>query len=223
MNIQIQLIQGAWAEKDPFDTWQPAWFKVNIFKTRELLEFELKKIDARNVVLYTMHSPEALRRDGWVRADKAPRGPGVILEFEKPIAGTAHWEEMRFPCRAFEKWEDNVRAIALALEALRKIDRYGVTTGAQYAGYKALPPAEPGTQGQTPAQAAEFIAGVSSWNMPNMAEALLNNLEFAEMVYKAAAKKLHPDKGGDATEFAKLEGSMRLVRESFGQAQSAGG
>jgi hypothetical protein len=36
--------------------------------------------------------------------------------------------------------EANVRAIALALEALRKVDRYGVTKrGEQYAGWKALP------------------------------------------------------------------------------------
>jgi hypothetical protein len=29
--------------------------------------------------------------------------------------------------------------------------------------------------------------------------------------------------GGNAQEFAKLENSMRLVRDSYGQAQSAGG
>jgi len=35
-----------------------------------------------------------------------------------------------------------VRAIALALEALRKVDRYGVRSGSQYAGFKALPPGD---------------------------------------------------------------------------------
>jgi hypothetical protein len=210
-----------WKEQDPFETWQPSWFKANIFKTKQLLEFELEKINARNVVLFTMHEPEHLRKDGWVRTDKAPRDSGVILEFEKPIAGTAHCEELRFPCRAFNKWEDNLRAIALALEALRKIDRYGVTTGAQYAGYKALPPAEAGTEGQTPEQAAEFIAKAAG--MPEARAMLLTNPQFAELVYKTAAKELHPDRGGDEKEFKKLEGSMRLVRESYLQANSAGG
>ncbi len=37
-------------------------------------------------------------------------------------------------------WQHNVRAIALTLEALRAVDRYGATeTGQQYAGFKALP------------------------------------------------------------------------------------
>jgi hypothetical protein len=37
-------------------------------------------------------------------------------------------------------WQHNVRAIALTLEALRAVDRYGATeTGQQYTGFKALP------------------------------------------------------------------------------------
>jgi curved DNA-binding protein CbpA len=33
------------------------------------------------------------------------------------------------------------------------------------------------------------------------------------MVYKAAAKVLHPDKGGDPEEFKKLEKAWRIVTE----------
>lgn len=210
-----------WTEQDPYDTYHRSPFKATAFKTQRELARELDIIDARNIVLYTMHPPHAIRRDGWVKADRQPPHPGVILEFEKP-AGENQWVKLRFPCNTFGQWEENLRAIALALEALRKIDRYGVVTGAQYAGFKALPPAEEGTEGQTAEQAAEFIA--KSAGMPDAGGQVLTNPVFGDLAYKTAAKLLHPDRGGDEKQFAKLEGSMRLVRDSYGEeAKSAGG
>jgi hypothetical protein len=200
MDITIKLLND-WTEQDPFSTYKNCHFKASVFKTQQLLKAELKRIEARNVVLHTQHSPNQLRKDGWVKTDRAPaNGPGVILEFEKPSG--ADIIKLRFPCRTFDKWEDNLRAIALALEALRTIDRYGVTTGAQYAGYKALPPAEQGTEGQTPEQAAEFVAKAAG--MPDAGHQILVNDVFADLAYKTAAKKLHPDLGGNEREFQKL-------------------
>jgi hypothetical protein len=37
-----------------------------------------------------------------------------------------------------ERWEHNVRAIALTLELMRAVDRYGATQGRQYAGFQQL-------------------------------------------------------------------------------------
>lgn len=203
-----------WPEKETGSR-QSAPFKANWFSTEKLLVKEVNQAGARGTKLYTFHPEKDIRQDGWIRGDaRKPSYPGVILEFEKRIRGSAQLEKLRFPCDTFQRWEDNVRAIALALEALRKIDRYGVTTGAQYAGYKALPPAEPGTQGQTPEQAALFIA--NSAGVPNpdvIAPTILGSLEFAESMYRLASKKLHPDKGGSQESFTKLEGSMSLVRK----------
>jgi hypothetical protein len=36
----------------------------------------------------------------------------------------------------YEDWQSNARAIALTLEALRAVDRYGATQGRQYAGFQ---------------------------------------------------------------------------------------
>lgn len=45
-----------------------------------------------------------------------------------------------FPCDTFDHWRDNVRAVALTMERLRAIERYGVAKGGQqYTGWKALP------------------------------------------------------------------------------------
>jgi hypothetical protein len=54
----------------------------------------------------------------------------------------------------------NARAIALGLEALRKVDRYRITKrGEQYTGWSALPPATPmGAAKMTADDALEFFA-----------------------------------------------------------------
>lgn len=189
-------------------------------QTIALLQTELRHIKAKDVWLMTGHSPEDIRLDGKLRADtRTPKHPGVVLSFQKAAGWNveeARYEyvEMRMPCDTFVDWKTNLRAIALALEALRKIDRYGVATGAQYAGYKALPAGDIGVNGYTPELAADFIAKAAGMgNVPSIVTSLIQNSAFAESVYKTAAKLLHPDKGGDPAEFAKLERSMTLVRE----------
>jgi hypothetical protein len=217
MNIEA-VRMSKWPEKDTKDR-DSARFKATWFKTKELLIAELEKVNARDIELRTMHDDSQRRSDGWPRADKQPAHPGAILVFEKyigwdPETKQSRYELLRFPCDTFRLWEDNVRAIALALAALRQIDRYGVKTGSQYAGFKALPAADIGANGLSPELAADFIATAAGMgNVPSVAKSIIENSVFAESVYKTAAKTLHPDKGGNAQEFAKLEGAMRLVRE----------
>jgi hypothetical protein len=216
-----------WTEKDPFNEWKTSHFKVSNLKTIPFLKAELAQLGATKVVIRTMHRPNDIRKyDNVPRSDRQPPDSGVIVEFEKPSSSGP--VKLRFPCRTFKTWEDNLRAIALALEALRKVDRYGVTTGAQYAGYKALPPggerdaAPPPKPRITAAQAAEFI--VRSASIGVTARQVLEDATLAEFVYKTAAKVLHPDKeGGSQEEFAKLEESMSIVRNSFATANGAGG
>lgn len=89
-----------------------------------------------------------------------------------------------------------------------------MTTGAQYAGYKALPPAPPGSEQQTPEQAAEFVATAAQLDPATYANLILTDARLANWAYQTAAKRLHPDKPeGSQDEFAKLEVSMRIVRE----------
>ncbi len=188
-------------------------FKVSSFKTEQFLKDELRRINARNIVMRTFHPEKAHRRDGGIRVDaRAPHHPGVILEFEKPIKkdGEAHYLKMRLPCDTYRFWEDNLRALALVMEGLRMIDRHEVNQGAQYQGYLALPP-KPGEM--TLEEAAAFLA--SQGGVDGSAGALLKFELFSETAYKTAAKRLHPDKGGTDEEFAKLEKAISLVREHF--------
>lgn len=206
-----------WPEKDTEER-KKAPFKASWADTLQLLSFELDKLSARRPTLQTMHSPEDFRIDGKLRSDtRAPAHPGVVLTFEKFDGWSddlqqSQYTELRLPCDTFSYWKDNVRAVALALEALRKIDRYGVRTGSQYAGFKALPA---GDVEMTPELAADFIARAAGMgNVPAIASSIIQNTAgFGNMVYKAATKVLHPDKGGDPEEFKKLEKAWRIVTE----------
>src|SRR5713226_9452415 len=128
MAIDIQPM-SQWPEKEETEDRHNAPFKASWTNTLNLLAFELDKLSARTVTLRTMHSPHDVRLDGKLRADSTnPKHPGVILTFEKfegwdEEGRQSRYAEMKFPCDTFGYWKDNVRAVALALEALRKIDR----------------------------------------------------------------------------------------------------
>lgn len=110
-------------------------FTAPFASTLKLLRAEVKHLCPDRVILEADFRETDLRQDGMPRADRSARSPGLVLT----LVGTPHGD-LRYPCHRFYRWPENLRAIALALEALRKVDRYGVTKrGEQYAGWKALP------------------------------------------------------------------------------------
>lgn len=141
--------------------------------TLDLLDRELHQLRARDVVLEIALSEWDIRQDGWPRANaRNPDHPGVILAFNSRVG------PLKYQTDIFNHWRANVRAIALALEALRKVDRYGITKrGEQYAGWKALP---------SPAEAIRARG-----------ERLIE--EHGSVV--AALHATHPDHGGDPEDF----------------------
>lgn len=168
-------------------------FRAGWSQTSDLLDHELGQVRAKNIVIQLALKPDEIRLDNRPRADARPSHPGVILSFE-----TTHGP-LSFPCDKFDDWRDNVRAIALALEALRKVDRYGVTkTGEQYRGWSQLPPPMNGKM--TPEQAASFIVEGSGVT----AREAVSDREVARALYRSRAMDLHPDKGGDAEQFKQL-------------------
>ncbi len=105
-------------------------------KTLDLLEYELGKLKARDIVIQADFAMADLSNDGQPRSGKFPRSPRVILSFEGSKGA------LSIPCDRFISWTDNIRAIALSLEALRKVDRYGITVSdEQYRGWAQLPAA----------------------------------------------------------------------------------
>lgn len=217
MSLDLEFVEiDTWPQADTSER-RNAPFKATWFKTQELLTKELHNISATEVQLWTMHGLGQRRNDGTPRTDRQPSHPGVILTFKRQswndTTKATEVVEMRFPCDTFTLWEDNVRAVALALEALRKVDRYGVNPGSQYTGFRALPPAPNGHTQMTPEQAARFIIDNCGANIPAQPKEIIENSDYTDLLYKLAAKRLHPDKGGDAMEFQKLEEARRMLRE----------
>jgi len=138
------------------------------------------------------------------RSDARPRTPRVIVSLDSMHG------PLRYPCDNFHNWHDNVRAIALALEALRKVDRYGVTKrGEQYKGWKALP--APSGEPTTPELAARVIGRTD----PDPAR-ILTDSTYAKRIVRAALKKHHPDQGGDAAQFHRVQQARRILSDYHG-------
>ena len=102
-------------------------------------------------------------------------------------------------------WQANVRAIALSLQSLRAVDRYGVThTGEQYAGWTAIASTAAET-GLTTDEARRVLADASGTRPED-----LRTAEAVTHAFRAAAKTAHPDAGGNADIF-RLIGKARDV------------
>jgi hypothetical protein len=86
-------------------------------------------------VLQVGYRDADLRLDGMPRANARMLHDAVALSFESKW-GPLRYETNEFVARGYrggEGWQQNLRAIALGMEALRKVDRYGVSKrGEQY-------------------------------------------------------------------------------------------
>jgi hypothetical protein len=160
-------------------------FSAPLRNTVALLAREVKHLKPRQTILEADFREDQLRQDGLPRASAKAASPGLILT----LIGTPYGD-LRYPCHTFHSWEDNLRGIALALEALRKVDRYGVTKrGEQYVGWKQL---MPGADQGSAARGRDLFVKHGG--------------------IKAALKATHPDHGGNPVDFQ----SVQLYREQEG-------
>lgn len=113
-------------------------FKAPWSSTLALLERELRILGAAECVIAAGFRERDLRLDGMPRSDaRAPAHPGIIIAFA--ATGLAGRPRLEYGTDSCEFWEHNVRSIALGLEALRAVDRFGISRrGEQYAGFREL-------------------------------------------------------------------------------------
>lgn len=172
-------------------------FRASWPDTEHLLMDEVDRLDGKNVVLELDVREKDIRLDGRLRADARPTSPGVRLAFESRVGA------LTYATDRYRSWLANARAIALGLQALRAVDRYGITQrGEQYTGFKALPSGTPMSAGEprmTESTAAELLRGYAEAGA-TLAKA-----------YKAAVKATHPDLGGNREAFDRVQAAAQVM------------
>lgn len=179
-------------------------FRSSHVRTLELLGSELRRMNAVNVVIEAFVDERDIRIDGMLRSDARPSSPGIIISFK------GMYGPQRYPCDTFDNWPDNLRAIGMALAALRAVDRYGVTKhGEQYTGWKQLPPPRNNGNEIDLEAAAEFVADHCN-NMCSM-EVIVSNKDRCAAAITSAIFTLHPDHGGDEKDFQRLIDCKKIL------------
>src|SRR5262245_32797261 len=214
LNYTYRSLEGRFPrELTPEDARKPSPFGKPWDEILDRLDRELWNLNYRegSCIIQTAHQPWDVRGNGTLRRDaRQPGHPGVLVKFDVWDEPKKRWTPMQFECDQFDRYEANIRAIADAMEALRKINRYGVTGAghgrAQYEGYKALPSAEGRTT--TREDAAAFLATHSGLNRHDILEDPVVRAD----AYKRAAAKLHPDaENGSHEKFLELQKNAKVL------------
>lgn len=182
-------------------------FKAHYEQTVDLLFREASMLDAKRLVLQVDLQPHDIRRDGLPKTNaRYGTNPGVIVSFD------SRHGPLRYATDAYKDWKSNLRAIALGLEALRAVDRYGVSKrGEQYRGWTAITGGA-GTSLFATRDEAE------TWLRKAAAEEGIDTWSNWEGLYRALARRMHPDVTGGTDLWERLDAAAAFlgVRENKG-------
>jgi hypothetical protein len=183
MNVTFRPIEN-WPNRRPLrspDERERSRFDSSRSQTLNLLTYELGRLGASAAVVRLALEDSDIRRDGWPRASARPEHPGVVVEW----LTRSGWSRMT--ADKYTNWQDNIRSVALSLEALRSVERWGAVEGEQYEGLQL----ELEEAGASPSAAQELL---DSYGGP-----------------KEALKATHPDHGGDPEEFRRVQEARKVL------------
>lgn len=163
-------------------------------RAQNFLVDELERLGARSVVISTNVE---LRRDGLPYANRRqPEDQGVAVYFVR--AG----RQQCIPCDRWDRIADNMHAIALSIEAMRGLERWGAKqmVDAAFSGFKALP---------------EQASGTPWWEALRVQPtATADEIRDA---YRQRAKDTHPDvAGGSAEAFGEVAAALKQGLDARG-------
>jgi hypothetical protein len=188
-----------WQRTEPYlRSWSrfargPRARSFSVYSEAQSVRLELERLGAENVVI---SSNLQLRPDGIpYSGQKVPTDCGIAVWFEL-LDERGVLRETVLACDRWAKPEENLRAIAKHVEALRGQDRWGVGSIAQaFRGYQALPEHASGTPWWD-------ALGVSRDSAPDV----------IRKAFKAKAHECHPDKGGDRATWDALQEAYRQAQ-----------
>lgn len=194
-------------------------FDATWTKTLTLLGREIQHLGGRDVVIEVDVREQDIRLDGGLRANARATSPAVVVAFDTPKHGPMLYRADRYGDRWSNRpgWQENVRAVALTLESLRAVDRYGATeTGQQYAGFKALPagramPASHMTRDEALGVLGQW--GRARYDLPPIPAEHVNTApDSLRSLHRAARRAAHPDRNnGDQTVWNIVEQAAQVL------------
>ncbi len=167
-----------------------ARFKTTLSAALNALKIECTRLGGINLVLSS----------NCTLGDESPAECGVVAYFTLDGKGIA------IPCDRWNTVRDNVKAIALTIEALRGMDRWGAKhmITAMFTGFIALPE-------KTELTCWEYL-GI------NQNQRLMKKHELEKLIndqFKACAFRDHPDHGGTPESFARLQQARDIALASI--------
>lgn len=182
--------------------WPPGWpatpaqsrqrssFKTETPRALNNLKRELQLMGAKDVVLSS----------NYTLGVENPKEPGVCAYFQwcpEPNKFPQQFMPMAIPCDRWNRICDNIQAIALTVEAMRGMERWGARhmIKAMFSGFKQLP-------------AGDTEAWWKVLGLPPDA-----TLEQIRSNYTAMVKKHHPDHGGSHDEFVRIQHAYEVATE----------
>ena len=172
---------------------------------------EVQRIPGAEGLVISTNLPT--RDDGLPKASASANGkdPGVAVYWAVRKRGRAVPYVM--PCDTYDSIADNLHAIALSVEAMRGLDRWGAVKLEQaFSGFAALPP------GATSASTTQPWRDVIGGYWPER-EGELEGEELLALVkqrFRKAMEKAHPDKGGDPDLARRLNVAMQEAEAELG-------
>lgn len=193
---------------------RPSPFRVVWSKALDHLEREIDQLKGHDVALAVdvANVRRDLNNNGTLRADANVLSPRIILSF------TAGDSRLSFPCDTYkdaklmQPWQANVYAVALTLERLRDIERYGASSLKQYEGFKALPASTAPKMTAEDAAIAleEYANGIS-------AHRILFDKDAAKLAARGARASTHPDRnGGDGRWWNRAQAAVSVLSSHHG-------
>jgi hypothetical protein len=160
---------------------------LTIAAALDRLDGELRRLGASDEIL-SSNVPVGIKGLPYSSA-REPIDPGVAVYIRLDR------KDLVFACDKWDRVADNIAAIAQHIDALRRIERYGVGRVDQaFVGYVALPPS---------ADDWRIVLGVGEFA----------TLDQVDAAFLQKAKDLHPDVGGTHDDMAKLTAARDLARK----------
>lgn len=192
---------GPWTKPVTKNRFSRYRFKASWDDTVALLLAETQHLGCRSAIAVRIDVQSGdIRRDGMLFARARVGFPGVIVSFQ------SRFGPLSYATDAYELWQHNVRAITLSLEALRAVDRYGVSkSGEQYTGWRAI---ENNTS-------AEFDSREDALKFLRILVADVDGLLPLPQLLRHATLAAHPDRHtGDRAVWDRVDQARRLLNGS---------